>query len=81
MNGVVVVNSWRDYALCVEVDPELFFPDAQHSSENRQARKLCFECPVREECLGYALVNRIDYGIWGGCTPLERKLLRRKLKK
>ena len=32
-------------------------------------------CPVREECLEYALENE-PHDLWGGCTPDERRRIR-----
>lgn len=31
-------------------------------------------CPVRDECLEYALVNRIDHGVWGGQSERARRI-------
>ena len=33
-------------------------------------------CPRRAECLHVAMVNRENYGIWGGMTPEDRLALR-----
>lgn len=35
----------------------------------------CIQCPVQKECLKYAFEEResIDYGIYGGTTPWERR--------
>ncbi len=35
-------------------------------SEKYQAKNLCFQCPVRKECLKWALEHRQIWGIWGG---------------
>jgi WhiB family redox-sensing transcriptional regulator len=45
------------------------------------ARRICASCPVQHECLEYALRNRIDHGVWGGCSERERRriLKRRRL--
>ena len=59
--------------ICMETDPELFFP--QSWVEARDAKQLCSTCPVRRECLTYALEsNQVD-GIWGGLTLDERRRL------
>ena len=39
----------------------------------RKAKALCARCPVRRECLSYALKRNEDHGIWGGTLPSERK--------
>lgn len=55
----------------------LFF--AETALERRPARNLCQVgdgCPVRLECLRWALENKEIWGIWGGCDESE---LRRAL--
>ena len=46
-----------------------------------RARKICVDCPVIEQCLEYALDERIEHGVWGGCSERERRriLKRRRL--
>jgi hypothetical protein len=71
---------WVTRAACRNVDPELFFPagdsgpvfDAQVAA----ARAVCARCPVRAECLDWAL-DELPYGIAGGFTEDERRTLRR----
>jgi len=61
--------------------PELFFPpegDEMGNSRVAYARKLCGMCPIRLECLDYAVSNREMYGIWGGLTRNERQSLIRR---
>ncbi len=40
------------------------------------AKGQCFGCPVRAECLEYALEHNEVFGVWGGTDPEERKQLR-----
>jgi hypothetical protein len=35
-------------------------------------------CPIRDECLIFALTNNERFGIYGGMTEIGRKALRRK---
>jgi hypothetical protein len=35
-------------------------------------------CPVRHECLLYAMINNCREGVWGGTSPLTRKAIRKK---
>ena len=39
---------------------------------------MCARCPVRTECLEYALGNQEKFGIWGGLSERERRQLRRQ---
>ena len=41
----------------------------------RQAKAICARCPVRMECLEYAIRIREPHGIWGGLNELERRIL------
>ncbi len=70
------VPTWRDIALCREVDPEIFFPP--RGSSARPAKQVCGACSVRAECLEEALsyFAQDDYGIRGGLSERERKRLR-----
>jgi WhiB family redox-sensing transcriptional regulator len=64
-------------ALCRGMNPAVFFPTDGAGFE--AARRVCLECPVRTECLEYALANRIDQGAWGGTSERERRrILRRR---
>ena len=51
--------------------PSRFFPSDGVGVE--VARRICADCPVQEACLEHALVNRIDHGVWGGCSERERR--------
>ena len=35
-------------------------------------------CPVRHECLIFALGNNQREGVWGGCTEITRRAMRRR---
>jgi WhiB family transcriptional regulator, redox-sensing transcriptional regulator len=69
-------GSWMDEALCAETDPEAFFPERGGST--REAKRVCNGCPVRAECLEYALTNDERFGVWGGLSERERRRLRRR---
>ena len=74
------MTNWRADAQCLDEDPELFFPPGkgvQLQSQIRAAKKVCAACPVRAECLDFALGNQLNHGVWGGLTEDERKTLRR----
>lgn len=75
------VRNWRADALCAQVDPDLFFPETDRGAAfERQATaamRVCAGCPVREQCLDYAL-HALGDGIAGGTTPEERVALRRQ---
>jgi WhiB family redox-sensing transcriptional regulator len=72
-------QAWQDQAACRDTDnPDLFF--AEHPGANKstyEAKKICRECPVRIDCLEYAITNNERYGIWGGVSPGAMKVHRR----
>lgn len=67
--------TWRDYAACLGMDPDLFFPERGESVA--AAKEVCQDCPVRLTCLQYALDNNEKFGIWGGVSERERRRIRR----
>lgn len=70
-----IYQSWTAQAACAEQDPDELFV---RGAAQRQAREICFRCPVRLECLVDALDNRIQFGVWGGLTERERRALLRR---
>ncbi len=66
---------WQTQALCAQVDPEAFFPEKGGST--REPKRVCRGCPVRVECLEYALEHQERPGIWGGVTERNRRRLAR----
>lgn len=70
-----LTDEWRDYALCSEVDIELFYPEKGGST--REAKSICARCEVRPECLQFALDTDDRHGIYGGLSELERRPIRR----
>lgn len=66
--------AWQTRAACGKAaEPEQFFPEGGRPS-NRGKKKFCAGCPVREQCLDWALVHE-EQGIWGGLTEKERERL------
>ncbi|MGH3169119.1 MAG: WhiB family transcriptional regulator [Trebonia sp.] len=69
-------TEWREAAACRSAEPELFFPVSavgQSAAEAERAKAVCARCPVRRECLQFALATRQAYGIWGGMSERERR--------
>ena len=63
-------EDWRSRALCASVDPERWFPEK--GGDPTPAQAICAVCPVREQCLAYALANNETFGVWGGVTAKGR---------
>lgn len=68
--GVVRPPQWVAHALCARVDPELFYP--QKGGSTRDATRICTRCPVRPQCLAYALDRNERFGVWGGLSAPQR---------
>jgi WhiB family redox-sensing transcriptional regulator len=72
---------WIERAACIGEDPELFFPIGTTGPAIRQAKRakaVCGRCPVRGECLRWALDSCQDAGVWGGLDEEERREIRRE---
>jgi WhiB family redox-sensing transcriptional regulator len=71
---------WIERSRCIGEDPELFFPVGSTGSALAQTAKaieICAGCPVRAECLEWALETCQDAGVWGGLGEEERREIRR----
>jgi WhiB family redox-sensing transcriptional regulator len=71
-------ETWMDDAACLQVDPDMFFPEGggSGSHEAQTAKTVCRRCPVRRDCLVYALAHGEDIGIWGGLSSRQRRAIR-----
>lgn len=69
-------TQWMTEALCRQVDAgDLFFPDK--GQPVKPGKRVCAACPVRAQCLAYALEQDCRGGIWGGASDTERRRMRR----
>jgi WhiB family redox-sensing transcriptional regulator len=70
-------TSWHPHGACHGMDVEdadaVFFPLPRDHEAIAEAKELCGWCPVRRDCLNYALENVLKDGIWGGLTEAERR--------
>jgi WhiB family redox-sensing transcriptional regulator len=69
-------RDWRLLAACRHADPELFFPVSLSGlslDQVTRAKAICAGCPVRRQCLAFALDTRQDHGVWGGMSEEERR--------
>ncbi len=68
---------WMRDGSCRDYPPSAFFPSDGVGVD--VARRICATCDVKDRCLDYALTNRIDHGVWGGCSERERRrILKRR---
>lgn len=70
------MSDFRDVGLCAEIDPELFYPERGCSV--REPISVCLACPVRAECLAWALETDERWGVWGGTSEQQRAKMRRE---
>jgi WhiB family redox-sensing transcriptional regulator len=69
--------AWMSKGSCRNYPPSAFFPSDGVGVD--AARTICADCRVQSDCLEYALENRIDHGVWGGCSERERRrILKRR---
>ncbi len=73
-DGNDLAAGWKNYANCLGVDTDLFYPERGASTE--EAKAVCQSCVVHEECGTYALNNGEKFGIWGSMSERERRRIR-----
>jgi WhiB family redox-sensing transcriptional regulator len=64
-------REWMANAACRQSDSDIFFPVAHE--KGREAKRICRDCPVRVECLAWAIKTKQEYGVWGGASPETRR--------
>ena len=80
--GLLIPGPWAADALCAQTDPDLWYPELGGHAQAALARRICHACPVRAECLDYALAGAdtwkgLTTGIWGGTTGIAAARPRR----
>lgn len=76
-------SAWQTQAVCIGMATEGFFPIGTTGpavDQISEAKAVCKGCPVQQQCLDWA-VHHGEYGIWGGTTEDERRMLCRKRRK
>ncbi|MGB3055181.1 MAG: WhiB family transcriptional regulator [Acidimicrobiales bacterium] len=63
--------TWMSRGSCRNYPAAAFFPSDGVGVD--AARKICADCPVKDDCREYALEQRIEHGVWGGCSERERR--------
>ncbi|MDB5185641.1 MAG: regulatory protein [Candidatus Saccharibacteria bacterium] len=71
-------SNWRLRGACRSENPDLFMAKNAHEAKGPIA--ICRRCPVTSECLNEALKTGQRYGVWGGLTQGELRILQKKIK-
>ena len=61
---------WKSKGLC-EGKQRLFY--SPNYDDEEAAKRICRDCEVRLPCRAFALLNREEYGVWGGTAEGERR--------
>lgn len=75
-------RKWMQRGVCASADPDAWFPTTGMSAA--PARAICNgaggrpPCPVRDQCLEWALGHDEGFGVWGGKSERQRRKLKRK---
>jgi WhiB family redox-sensing transcriptional regulator len=68
---------WFEQAACATCDPDAWYP--AKGAAVKEAKRICNHCcPVRSQCLEYALATNQAHGIWGGLSVNQRRVLARQ---
>lgn len=69
LDGLTLSQKQRKQARKDMTDPTL------PGNSLSQARLLCVKCPVRTECLKFAVENGLTYGMYGGIPSRDRRTM------
>ncbi len=77
--GASAESDWRQKAECKEHhNPDIFFPIGTTGpalDQTEEAKAVCQVCPVKNDCLEWAITTHQDSGVWGGQSEEERRAL------
>lgn len=79
MSAHQLSDVWQFKAACRGPHSAVFFPPphferkADRLERERRAKRICADCDVRDECLGYSIQIKEPHGIWGGLNEAERR--------
>lgn len=76
---------WYEQAQCRGTSPDIFFSEGDDGEVDKRmliniAKSICEPCPVRTECLAFALETKQPVGVWGGLEAKERNRLRKRVR-
>lgn len=71
-------TDWRDDADCRTKAPERWFPKPGDAAAVKDAKSVCFGCPVMYQCAQGALTRGEESGVWGGLSEGQRVTIRKK---
>lgn len=71
---------WMQQAACTGLT-DLFYAeesDGDTTAVVAEAKNICNNyCPVKKECLDFAMATNEQFGVWGGTSPKDRRKLRK----
>ncbi|MGW4075937.1 WhiB family transcriptional regulator [Streptomyces asiaticus] len=76
--------TWESAALCRQIGLEVFTPDDYRGDAVAEAKTICGQCPVSQQCLAAAMAEEgkapaaMRGAIRGGKTPAERAAIYRR---
>ena len=71
MSHISTDTRWMSEGNCAEKDPAIFFPSDGVGVE--KAKRICNGCGFQNQCIEYALINRVEHGVWGGASERQRR--------
>nr|WP_078278565.1 WhiB family transcriptional regulator [Mycobacteroides franklinii] len=73
LNGLTASLSWQDRAACRGLPTSWWFPEQGGSRECQLAKAICHGCPVKAQCLQYAIDVHDQHGIYGELSLRDRR--------
>ena len=65
------MGEWRDQGACKGQPQHIFYPEK--GAIPHEAKRICASCPVKSECLEWAVSLPERHGVWAGTTERQRR--------
>jgi hypothetical protein len=67
-------QTWKDRGACAgDQTATAMLYSAELKDQAAAAKRWCGDCPVRRECLNYAMAHHEVFGVWGGVIESRRR--------
>ena len=76
----ILAGGWAASGACRGAPVGVFYPSVAEGDNSAQARQICAGCPVRAECLVWAIQCDEPAGIWAGFDEDDRRHIARRFR-
>ena len=75
-NDLELLQELKSRSHCKGGNLEIFYPE--RGASTKPAEEICGCCKLKDQCGEFAIVNNEKFGIWGGLSERQRRIIRKQ---